>query len=328
MVEIGYALSSEEHRPSDLVRHARLAEEAGFTFALISDHFHPWIDAQGQSPFVWSVIGGIAEATQKLALGTGVTCPTIRTHPAIIAHAAATAGAMMEGRFFLGVGTGENLNEHVLGDRWPDWDVRARMLREAVDVIRQLWRGEVTSFEGEFYTVENARIYTLPKQPVPIHVAASGPRSVPLAREIGDGLIATSPDKKLVSDFDRGRKGSRPRYGQLTVCWDRTEAKARKTAHRLWPTAAIPGEAGQELPNPAHYEQLAKIVTEDMVAERVVCGPDIDRHVQAIQEFADAGFDHVYVHQVGPDQEGFLDAYASGVLPRFGAAKRRQRGAA
>ena len=326
MARLGYALSSEEHRPSDLVRHARLAEEVGFSFALISDHFHPWLDAQGQSPFVWSVIGGIAEATSTLELGTGVTAPIIRIHPAIIAHAAATAASMMEGRFFLGVGTGENLNEHVLGDRWPDWDVRARMLREAVEVIRELWQGEVTSHEGEFYTVENARIYTLPEQPVPIHVAASGPRAIELAAEIGDGLIATAPERELVDAF-RGRRGNRekPRYGQLTVCWDRDEARARKTALRLWPTAGIPGEAGQELPNPAHFEQLAEIVTEDALAERITCGPDIERHVAAIQAFVDAGFDHVYVHQVGPDQEGFLEAYARDVLPRFAESRTAGR---
>jgi len=307
-----------------------MAEDAGFTFALISDHFHPWIDAQGQSPFVWGVIGGIAEATSTLELGTGVTCPMIRTHPAIIAHAAATAGAMMEGRFFLGVGTGENLNEHIFGDRWPDWDVRARMLTESLQVIRELWKGEVTSFEGEFYTVENARIYTLPEQPVPIHVAASGPRAVKLASEIGDGLIATSPDSKLLSGFNRGRRTKRPLYGQLTVCWGRDEKAARKTAHRLWPTAAIPGEAGQELPNPAHFEQLAKIVTEDMIAEQVVCGPNMDRHVEEIQKYVDAGFDHVYVHQVGPDQKGFIEAYARDVLPKFsrGGATRARKGAA
>ncbi|HET9456894.1 MAG TPA: TIGR03557 family F420-dependent LLM class oxidoreductase [Candidatus Limnocylindrales bacterium] len=317
MTSFGYALSSEEHAPADLVRHARLAEEAGFEFALVSDHFHPWIDRQGHSPFVWSVLGGIATATEKLEIGTGVTCPMIRIHPAIIAQAAATTAAMMPGRFFLGVGTGENLNEHVLGDKWPDWDVRARMLEESLEVIRDLWRGEVTSFEGEFYTVENARLYTLPEQPVPIHVAASGPRAAELAGRIGDGFISTAPKPELVEAFAKGRRGkARPHYGQMTVCWGRDEKKARKTAHEFWPTAAIPGEAGQELPNPAHFEQLAEIVTEDMVAEKVICGPDVDRYVEAIEEYVEAGFDHVYIHQVGPDQEGFIEAFAKDVLPR------------
>src|SRR5436190_6707128 len=257
MTTIGYAFSSEEHRPTDLIRHACLAEEAGFSFALISDHFHPWVDAQCQSPFVWSVLGGIAEATSTLEVGTGVTCPMIRIHPAIIAQAAATTGAMMEGRFFLGVGTGENLNEHILGDRWPDWDVRARMLVEAVEVIRELWSGEVTSHEGEFYTVENARIYTLPENPVPIYVAASGARSVEVAKHLGDGLISTAPDKEVIDGFRGGGADDRPRIGQMTVCWDRDERRAVQTALRLWPTAAIPGESGQELPNPKHFEQLA-----------------------------------------------------------------------
>jgi len=328
MPSVGYALSSEEHRPSDLVRYARVAEDSGFTFALISDHFHPWIDAQGQSAFVWSVLGGIAQATSTLEIGTGVTCPTIRIHPAIIAHAAATTAAMMPGRFFLGVGTGENLNEHVLGDRWPDWDVRSRMLVEAVEVIRELWKGEITSFEGDFYEVQNARIYTLPEQPIPIHVAASGPRAARVAGQIGDGFIGTGPEKKLIEAFDKGRRTPRPRYGQLTVCWGRDEKEARRTAHRLWPTAAIPGESGQELPNPKHFEQLAKIVTEDMIAERIVCGPDMDRHVEAIQTYVDAGYDHVYIHQIGPDQEGFLEAYSRDVLPRFGESRRARAGAA
>lgn len=317
MTAFGYALSSEEHRPTDLVRHARLAEEAGFEFALISDHFHPWLDRQGHSPFVWSVLGGIAEATERLRVGTGVTCPTIRIHPAILAQAAATTAAMMPGRFFFGVGTGENLNEHVLGDKWPDWDVRARMLVESLEVIRALWSGKVTSHDGEFYTVENARLYTLPDEPIPVMVAASGPRAAKLAGEIGDGFIATGPDRELVRAFEGGRKGKRPRYGQLTVCWAKDEKRARRTAHELWPTAAIPGEAGQELPNPAHFEQLAKLVSEEMIAEQVVCGPDVDRHVAAIEAYLDAGFDHVYVHQVGPDQEGFLEFYARDVLPRL-----------
>jgi coenzyme F420-dependent glucose-6-phosphate dehydrogenase len=322
MTSIGYALSSEEHRPADLVRHARLAEDAGFEFALISDHFHPWIDRQGQSPFVWSVLGGIATATDRIQVGTGVTCPMIRIHPAIIAQAAATTAAMLPGRFFLGVGTGENLNEHILGDRWPDWDVRARMLEEAVAVMRELWTGNVTSFDGDYYTVENARLYTLPDEPVAVMIAASGPRAAALAGKLGDGLISTAPDAALAAAFDRGRrKGSRPHYGQLTVCWGPDEAKARKTALELWPTAAIPGEAGQELPNPAHFEQLAEIVTEDMIAERVICGPDLDRSIRAIEKFVEAGFERVYIHQIGPDQEGFLETFGREVLPRVATAR-------
>jgi len=317
MTSFGYALSSEEHAPADLVRHARLAEDAGFEFALVSDHFHPWIDRQGNSPFVWSVLGGIASTTKRLRVGTGVTCPTIRIHPAIIAQAAATTAAMMPGRFFLGVGTGENLNEHILGDRWPDWDVRARMLTEAVAIIRELWKGEITSFEGEFYEVENARLYTLPDEPIDVMVAAGGPRAAKLAGEIGDGLISTAPEAETIKAFDgAGKRRQRPHIAQVTVCWDRDERQARKIAHEIWPTAGIPGEAGQELPNPAHFEQLAKIVTEEMIAERIVCGPDVDRHVQAIQNYLDAGFDQVYVHQIGPNQEAFIEAYARDVLPR------------
>src|SRR5687768_14742168 len=188
-VQIGYAISSEEHLPNDIVRHARLAEEAGFPYALISDHYHPWVDAQGHSPFVWSVIGGIATATEHLRLGTGVTCPTIRIHPAVIAQAAATSAAMMDGRFFLGVGTGEALNEHITGERWPETEVRQEMLVEAVEIIRLLWQGGNQSHHGTYYSVENARLYTLPKAEIPIVVAASGPESAELAGRIGDGLV-------------------------------------------------------------------------------------------------------------------------------------------
>src|SRR5919197_3799469 len=187
MPALGYALSSEEHPPNELVRYAGAAEEAGFGFALISDHFHPWIDKQGNSPFVWSVIGAIAHATQRLELGTGVTCPLMRIHPAIVAQAAATAAAMMPGRFFLGVGTGENLNEHILGHHWPPADERREMLEEAVEGIRLLWQGGQQNFRGAHYTVENARLYTLPNQPPPIMVAGAGPESAELAGRIGDG---------------------------------------------------------------------------------------------------------------------------------------------
>lgn len=317
MASIGYAMSSEEHRPNDLVRHARRAEEVGFDFALISDHFHPWTDSQGHSPFVWSVLGGIAQATERLQVGTGVTCPTIRIHPAIIAQAAATVGTMMPGRFFLGVGTGENLNEHILGDRWPAHDQRLAMLEEAIQVMRLLWQGGAQTHRGQFYTVENARIYTLPEEPVPVMVAASGPKAAEAAGRLGEGLISTAPDKEVVKSFESAGGKGRPRYGQLTVCWARDEAEARRTALKIWPNAGLPGELSQELPMPAHFEQASKLVTEEKLAEQVVCGPDPKRHIEQIRKFIDAGFDHVYVHQVGPDQEGFFNFYAEQVLPKL-----------
>ena len=316
-MELGYAISSEEHRPLDLVRNAARAEEAGFTFALVSDHFHPWIDRQGQSPFVWSVLGGIALATEELVVGTGVTCPTIRIHPAIVAQAAATSAAMLPGRFFLGVGTGENLNEHVLGDRWPPTAVRREMLEEAVDVMRDLWRGELTSRRGRHFVVENARLYTLPDDPIEVMVAAGGTESAELAGRIGDGLVGTSPDAELLEAFDAAGGTSKPRYGQLTVCWAEREADARRMAHEWWPNAALRGPLSQELPLPSHFEQAAAMVSEQDVADAVVCGPDPERHAAAIDAFVDAGYSHVYVHQVGPDQEGFLAFYEEEILPRY-----------
>jgi G6PDH family F420-dependent oxidoreductase len=312
-MELGYALSSEEHTPRDLVRDARRAEEAGFTYALISDHFHPWVDRQGQSPFVWSVIGAIAASTSTLRLGTGVTCPTIRIHPAIVAQAAATVASLMPGRFFLGVGTGENLNEHVLGDRWPSASERREMLEEAIAVMRRLWEGDLCSFEGKHYTVTDARIYTLPDDEIEVVVAAGGPEASELAGRVGDGLVATSPDRELVDAFLRAG-GSGPRYGQLTVCWSESEAEARRTALEWWPNGGLQGPQSQELPLPAHFEDAARMVTEEDVAETVVCGHDVHVHLDAISEFAEAGFDHVYVHQVGPDQEGFIRFYEREIL--------------
>ena len=313
-MEVGYSLSSEEHAPGDLVRHARGAEEAGFGFALISDHFHPWVDRQGQSPFVWSVIGAIAVSTRTLRLGTGVTCPTIRIHPAIVAQAAATAACLMPGRFFLGVGAGENLNEHILGDRWPSADERREMLAESIEVMRGLWDGDLYSFEGHHYTVDRARLYTVPPEEMTIAVAAGGTEAAELAGRVGDALISTAPERELVDAYVKAG-GRGPRYGQLTVCWATTEREARRTALEWWPNAGLPGPLSQELPLPSHFEEAATIVTEDDVAESVVCGPELDAHLEGIEAFATAGFDHVYVHQVGPDQKGFLDFYAREVLP-------------
>jgi G6PDH family F420-dependent oxidoreductase len=318
VAEYGYALSSEEHRPNDLVRNARLAEEAGFSFALISDHFHPWTDEQGQSPFVWSVIGGIAQATERLRLGTGVTCPLIRIHPAIVAQAAATSAAMMPGRFFLGVGTGENLNEHVLGDHWPAPDERLEMLEEAVELLRTLWQGGYRTFRGGWYTVENARIYTLPEEPVPIAVAASKPEAAKLAGRVGDALVTVAPDEEVVKGFaDAG--GSGPRYGQLTVCWAADEREALETAHRIWPNAGIKGDLAQELPLPRHFEQAAEMVQPEDLAEALPHGPDPAKYVEQAKKYLDAGLDHLYFHQIGRDQEGFLRFWQDELRPRLEA---------
>ena len=314
MVEIGYSLSSEEHGPAALVRNAVAAEEAGFGFAFISDHFHPWTDRQGESPFVWSVIGAIAQATERLRIGTGVTCPTMRIHPAIVAQAAATSALLLEDRFLLGVGTGENLNEHVLGARWPSHDERAGMLEEAIEVIRELWRGVLVSHRGEHFTVDRARLYSVPDEPPPIGVAAAGANAAALAGRIGDALIATSPDPDLVERFEDAGGEGKPRYGQLTVCWAETEDEAIRTAHEWWPNAALEGDLGQELPLPRQFKQATSTLTPEQVAETVVCGPDPQRHRDAIAEFEVAGFDHVYVHQVGPDQDGFLRFYAREIL--------------
>ena len=260
------------------------------------------------------MLGAIAQATETLRVGTGVTCPTVRIHPAIIAQASATAASLMPGRFFLGLGTGERLNEHILGAPWPAWDVRAEMLAEAVGVIRQLWEGDLTSHRGRHFTVDTARIYSLPEQLPPIYLAAGGTKAAREAAQLGDGIIGTGPDRSILDAFgDAGGEG--PRIGQVTVCWAATEAEARRTAREWWPTVAIHGEASQELPSPAHFEQLTKSVTEEQVAEVVPCGPDAARHLAKIAEYVDAGYDHVYIHQIGPDQAGFIKFAEGELLP-------------
>jgi coenzyme F420-dependent glucose-6-phosphate dehydrogenase len=315
MVELGYSLSSEELGPLELVENARRAEEAGFRFALVSDHFHPWLDVQGESPFVWSTIGAISQATESLTLGTGVTCPLIRTHPAIIAHAAATSAALMPGRFFLGVGTGENLNEHVLGDRWPGHEERLEMLEEAVGLIRELWEGDLVNHRGRHYTVDRARLYTVPDEPPSIAIAAAGSDAAELAGRIGDALISTAPNAEVVEAFEDAGGAGKPRYGQLTVCYSEDRDDAVRAAFEQWPNAALGGELGQELPLPRNYRDAAETLEPEQVAENVVCGPDPGEHHRAIDEFEQAGFDHVYVHQVGRDQESFLAFYEREILP-------------
>jgi coenzyme F420-dependent glucose-6-phosphate dehydrogenase len=314
--DYGYALSSEEHPPNDLVAHAKAAEDAGFTFALISDHFHPWVDAQGQSAFVWSVIGGIAHATERLELGTGVTCPIVRIHPAIVAHAAATAASMMPGRFFLGVGSGENLNEHVLGDKWPAADERLDMLEEAIEVIRLLWQGGYQSFRGDYFDVEQARLYTLPDEPPPLAVAASKPLAAELAGRTGDAFVGVAPDADIVQRFEDAGGSGKPKYGQVTVCWAESEQAGRQTIEKVWPNAGLGGDLSQELATPTMFEQACELVRpEDL--ESLPAGPDPEPYLESIREYEQAGFTHVYLHQIGRDQEGFLRFWREELQPRL-----------
>jgi coenzyme F420-dependent glucose-6-phosphate dehydrogenase len=314
--EYGYALSSEEHPPSDLVRNAKAAEDAGFTFALVSDHYHPWVDAQGHSPFVWSTIGAVAQATDRLVLGTGVTCPMIRIHPAIIAHAAATSAALMPGRFFLGVGSGENLNEHVLGDKWPAADERLEMFEEAIEVIRLLWEGGFQSFRGDFYDVEQARIYTLPDEPPPLAIAASKPLAAELAGRLGDAFIGVAPDAEVVDKFDEAGGSGKPKYGQITACWAESEEAGRKTIAEVWPNAGLKGALSQELATPVLFEQACELVREEDL-ESLPAGPDPEPYIEAAREYEQAGFTHIYFHQIGRDQEGFFRFWREQLEPRL-----------
>ena len=316
-MKIGYFLSCEEWGPRDLVEHAIKAQRAGFEGLWISDHYHPWNDEQGHSPFVWAVIGVLAHATEQ-KVTTAVTCPTVRIHPAVIAQAAATASVLLEGRFCLGVGSGEALNEHILGDRWPDADERLEMLEESVEVIRTLWRGGVQDFRGRHYRVERARVYDLPETAPPILVSGFGPKAIDLAARIGDGFVTVGPDAEAVKRFRSQCSNDRALVqGGLKVCWGQDEAQARKTAHRLWPNDGLPGELAQVLPTTQHFEQASELVTEEMIAQDTPCGPDIERHAQAIQEYIDAGFDELYVQQIGPEPDAFFEAYREHVLPRF-----------
>ena len=317
MTMIGFALSSEEHRPRDMVRFAALGEELGLPTCWVTDHFHPWVDAQGNSPFVWSVIGGIASATEKLRVGTGVTCPTIRIHPAIIAQAAATSADMLPGRFFLGVGSGENLNEHILGDRWPPAGIRLEMLEEAVEVMRKLWEGDEVTHYGKHYTVENARLYTVPDELPPIYVSAFGPKAVELAARVGDGYVNTSPDPEPLQRYrEQGGKG--PSLVGPKVCWGEDEQQCRKMAFELWPNSGLSGELAQELRTPKHFEQASSVLEESDVADSLPCGPDPEKHVESLKQYLDAGYDELYVTQIGPEQEGFLRFLAKEVVPRLG----------
>ena len=265
MVRIGYTLSSEEHGPGDLLLYGRIAEESGFDFLTISDHFHPWTSRQGQSPFVWSVLGGLAVKTEEIPVMTAVTCPTIRMHPAIVAQAAATTASLLPDRFTLGLGAGENLNERVTGTPWPESGERLDMLEEAIDLIRRLWTGDLVTERTPHYTIDRARLYTIPETSPPIAVAASAPAAARLAGRTGDALISTAPEAEIVEAF-RGTGGEgRPVYGQLTVCYGPDAAKAKDEALEWWPNTSVPGDVGLELAEPAQFEDVAELITTEQI---------------------------------------------------------------
>jgi len=245
---------------------------------------------------VWSVLGGIAAKTRRLSVGTGVTCPIMRIHPALVAQASATMGCLMPGRFFLGVGSGESLNEHITGDTWPTPDMRQDMLEEAIEVIRMLLEGGERSHYGRFFTVHDARVYNLPDEPVPIYVAAAGEEAAKLAGRAGDGLICTSPSADTVKAFESSGGTRKPKLAQVTVCWAESEEMGMRTAHEFWPIVALEGQFKNELPRPVYLEQAAKAVRPEDVAKQITCGPDPEKHMKAIEKYFQAGFDHVYVH--------------------------------
>ena len=316
MAKIGYFLSCEQFGPKELIDQAKRAEAEGFEALWISDHFHPWNDEQGQSPFVWGVIGALSEAT-SLPVSTAVTCPTVRIHPAIIAQAAATAAVQLGGRFVLGVGSGEALNEHILGDPWPSVGVRLEMLEEAVEIIRLLHRGDEVSHHGVHYEVQEARIYTRPDEPVPIYVSGFGPQAAEFAGRLGDGFCTAMPDADLVKTFRDAGGGDKPVQAGTKVSWDRDADRGLDTAHRLWANESLPGQLAQTLPRPKDFADAMSLVSKDAVAESVACGPDPDKHAAQIQQYVDADVDEIYVQQIGPDVEGFFDSWQRDVLPRF-----------
>jgi G6PDH family F420-dependent oxidoreductase len=314
--ELGFALSSEDFPPSELVRQAALAERSGFAFCTISDHYHPWIDKQGHAGFVWSTLGAIAQATRTIRILTGVTCPTIRIHPAIVAQAAATVATMMPGRFALGVGTGENLNEHVLGDRWPLPDERLEMLEEAVAVLRLLWQGGEQTHRGKHYTVDHARVYDLPDEPIGVYVAAAQSNAAELAGRIGDGFISTAPDGEVVEAFEAAGGKGKPKFGMIHVAYDEDARAGLQRAHDLWPNTALKGPLGQELATPSDFEAAVEMIEPDDLAETTPHGPDPGPYRQLIDRYEDAGFTHVFIHQIGSNQDEFAEFAARELLPK------------
>ncbi|WCN78833.1 TIGR03557 family F420-dependent LLM class oxidoreductase [Micromonospora sp. LH3U1] len=317
-MQIGYKLASEGYGPQEIIRQAVLAEQAGFDFVEMSDHFHPWLDAQGHSSFTWSVLGAIAARTSTLRLATGVTCPTVRYHPAIIAQAAATMALISDGRFTLGVGAGERLNEHVVGQGFPSVRGRHERLREALEIIRLLWQGGYQSYEGRHLHLEDARIFDLPDTPPVIAVAASGEASARLAAELGDGLFATEPEASIVEHYRRAH-GSGPRYAEVPLAWATDEQQAVQAVLQTSRWMVTGWKVMSELPNPVNFDAASAHVEEKHVRQLFAIGPDPEPHVTKVRSYVEAGFDHIVLQNAGPDPDGFLDFFAHDLSGRLRA---------
>ena len=308
-MRIGYKLATEGFGPKELIRQAVQAEQAGFDFVEMSDHYHPWVEAQGHSAFTWNLLSAIAMKTDRIGLATGVTCPSMRYHPAIIAQAAATLAIISDGRFTLGVGAGERLNEHVTGEGFPARRVRHDRFREALEIIRLLWQGGYRSYDGRYLKLEDARVFDLPEELPVIAVAASGPESAEIAAELGDGLFAVEPDGELVRRW-HGLGGHGPAYGEMPLAWADDADKAVQAVLEKNAFALSGWKVMAELPNPANFEAVTALATPDQVREQFACGPDPKRHLEVAQEFANAGFDHLVAMNAGPDPDGFMDFFA------------------
>lgn len=317
MTAFGYTMMCEQSAPDQLVGDVRQAEEAGFDFSVISDHYQPWLDAQGHSPYAWAVLGAAANATERIGLMTYVTCPTLRYHPAVVAQKAATVQILSGNRFRLGLGAGENLNEHVVGQGWPSVGVRHRMLDEAIDVIAALFAGEGTvNYRGRYFDVETAKLWDLPDERVPIGVAVSGQSSCALAGRKADLMIAVEPKKKLGELFDEAGGKGKPRVGQVAVCYDPDERAAVERAHDQFRWFGLGWKVMADLPNPNGFEAATRFVRPDDVAESIACGPDVGKHVEAIKPYIEAGFDEVALVQIGADhQQPFFSWAERELLP-------------
>jgi G6PDH family F420-dependent oxidoreductase len=326
-IQFGYKLMSETTGPRELVRNAKLAEDGGFDFVGISDHYLPWLDSHGHSPFAWSVLGAIAEATQRVGISTGLTCPIIRYHPAIIAQAAATIGVMSEGRFTLALGSGERLNEHVVGFGWPHVDHRHEMLREAVEIMRALWEGELYSHSGDYYEVETARIYDLPEEPVPIVLGISGKKSATLAGELETGIMAVEADAGLVKDWQAAGGGEGARYVELSFAYAATDKEGLELAHKYSRFGALGWEVLAELPGVQAFEGATQFVKPEDLRDSIPHGPDPEPYIQQVKKAIDAGFDRLVMQGVGPDQAGFIRFFEQTLAPQLRALQSRPKAA-